>query len=253
MTRKKARKGSSGDRRRKVRSTLDHMGTTGDKVLKFFGPFLLFILAAGVMFILLDKDTTIKVVGLMLAYMVPPAGKETIIPAAIIVGDLNWVIISLAIAYQDIITALFLVYNFDYARKIPILGPWIARFEKANANVLNEKKWFSSLVFLGLVFFVVVPFQGSGGVGGSVMGRVIGMKPWRVFLAISTGAIMGCLTIGYIAKTLGDALFDSLKTTEAKVIGTIVIIVVILSFYFLLRRYKAKRRAVQGTVSDEEE
>jgi hypothetical protein len=229
------------------------MGSTGEKVLKFFGPFLLFFLAAGALFILLDKDTTLKVIGLMLAYMVPPAGKETIIPAAVIVGDLNWVLISLAIAYQDIITALFLVYNFDYARKIPLLGPWIVRFEKANANVLNEKKWFRNLIFVGLVLFVVVPFQGSGGVGGSVMGRVVGMKPWRVFLAISTGAIMGCLTIGYIAKTLGDALFDNLKTTEAKVIGTIVVIVVILSFYLALRRYKAKKKKVVDDVSDEEE
>ena len=52
------------------------------------------------------------------------------------------------------------------------------------------------------MLFVMVPFQGSGGLVGSILGRLIGMKPMNTFIAISSGAIVGCLLIAYFADAV---------------------------------------------------
>jgi hypothetical protein len=56
--------------------------------------------------------------GLMVAYILPPAGKETVIPAGIALG-IPWYYMALSIAMIDIETGLFMVLNFDMAYKIP--------------------------------------------------------------------------------------------------------------------------------------
>jgi len=58
------------------------------------------------------------------------------------------------------------------------------------------------LRFIGIMLFVMVPFQGSGGLVGSIVGRLIGMKPWNIFFAISTGSVAGCLMIAYFADVI---------------------------------------------------
>jgi len=72
----------------------------------------------------------------MFAYFFPPLGKESIIPIGvsggeitiplynqqIIVTSINPLIMALTIAFIDIVVALFLVWNYDLAEKIPIIG-----------------------------------------------------------------------------------------------------------------------------------
>jgi hypothetical protein len=244
MARKKKGKSSKKDTEKE---------TPGKRALKLFGPFMTAGIVIGLMYLVLDRTTFIRLVLLMGAYMVPPAGKETIIPAAVLALDIDFVLISLSIAFVDIVTALFLVWNFDLARKVPLLGPWMSKFEKSNANVMKEKKWLKGLAYGSLIMFVIVPFQGSGGIGASVMGRIVGMRPWTVFSAITIGAITGCLLIGYIAKTIGTKLFSVLQTTQAKVIGSIIALIVVISIFYFLRRSKKKKDRIGEVNSGDEE
>ncbi|RKY96171.1 MAG: hypothetical protein DRQ06_02055, partial [Candidatus Hydrothermota bacterium] len=62
--------------------------------------------------------------------------------------------------------------------------------------------WVKPLRFVGIMLFVMVPFQGSGGLVGSILGRLIGMKPWNIFFAISMGSITGCLLIAYFTEAI---------------------------------------------------
>lgn len=226
---------------------------TRTKVLRFFGPFGLFFLLIGIILILEGWDRFALLTGLMIAYEFPPAGKESIIPAGILIWDVHWLLMALLVAFMDVITALFLVWNFDYARKIPLLGKWIEKFEDSNADILDRKGWMRKAAFVGLILFVMFPFQGSGGVGGSVLGRVIGMRPMRVFQAITAGAVIGTITIGYITVTVGSALFASLRTTEAKVIGVVIFIAVITVFGVLYNRNKKRTLERERKRIEEEE
>jgi uncharacterized membrane protein len=225
-----------------------------DKALKLGGPFLGFFIGIGILFLYYPWQTALTLFTLMIAYMVPPAGKETIIPFGILVWGLNWIVVSLVITFIDMIAALFLVWNFDYAKKIPLLGPWIRNFERDNANIMKEKKWLQGLTYIGLVFFVFVPLQGTESVGGSVLGRILGLRPWTVFSAILVGSITGSLATAYIAMSIGTALLSVLTTPLAKIITGVSLLGAFAVVSYFLWWYRKKKKAKKATqVMDEEE
>jgi hypothetical protein len=132
--------------------------------------------------------------GLMVAYLLPPAGKETVIPLGIALG-IPWWYMALSIAMIDIETGLFMALNFDLAYRLPLLGPVLSDLTKKTQQVLDDHRWIASLWFFAIVLMVMVPVLGSGGVRGSVAGKLLGMNTLLVFLAILAGALIGCFGI----------------------------------------------------------
>ena len=224
-----------------------------DQALKLGGPFLFYLIVLGIMFIAFGRDQALTLFGLMIAYVVPPAGKETIIPIGILVLDLDWVLVGLCITLVDVVTALFFVWNFDYAKKIPLLGPWIINFEKENSNVMTEKRWLQGMTYIGLVFFVFVPLQGTEGVGGTILGRILGLRPWTVFSAILVGSLTGSLVTAYIAVQVGTALLDVFNSTQSKVIAGIIALVAFGLISYALWRFKKNKRKGRGKAGRDEE
>jgi len=209
---------------------------------KFFTPFLL---GFGVYWIWsLFSDNLFKIWPFLVAYFFPPFGKETVIPIATkFAGDsltvpllnlhleplgIDPLAIALAVAFIDIVVALFLVWNYDLAKKIPLIGKFMIKAENLGKGSSDRYSWFKSLRFIGIVLFVMVPFQGSGGLVGSIVGRLFGMKPWTTFFAISVGAITGCLLIAYFTQAILYVFKDYLLVVFIVVIITIVA----LMFYF---------------------
>jgi hypothetical protein len=195
---------------------------------KFFAAPVLFLSAFGVLFVTLDPVAFKVVAGSMLAYFFPPLGKETVIPAEITFG-IDPFIAAIAIAYVDIMVALFLLWNYDFAKLIPLLGVWMDKFEKKSIEKTKNKFWMKGLSFVGITLLVIVPFQGTGGVAASIVGRLIGLGKYIVFIAITIGAITGCLIIAYIADAIRTALIQSFTLTLAILIS--VAIVVVLFFW----------------------
>ena len=136
---------------------------------------------------------------------------------------------ALSIAFVDIVVALFLLWNYDFAKKIPIIGNFMDKVEKIGRSSSDKYSWIKPLRFLGLILFVMVPFQGSGGLVGSIVGRLIGMKPWNTFFAISLGAIIGTLLIAYFSEAIlsvfvKNFLFGLLIVIILLVIGIMVFV-----------------------------
>jgi hypothetical protein len=75
-----------------------------------------------VMYAVLGLGQAAIVMGLMVAYILPPAGKETVIPLGIALG-IPWWGMALAIAMVDIETGLFMALNVDLVYRIPLVGP----------------------------------------------------------------------------------------------------------------------------------
>ncbi len=189
---------------------------TSVKLAKFFLPFTIAGLVILILNLLVDTESSGKLFFLMFAYFFPPLGKESVIPIGVSGGELNIPIINqhivvsainplimaLTIAFVDIIVALFLLWNYDLAKKIPLVGKFMIKVESIGKSSSDKYSWMKPLRFIGIVLFVMVPFQGSGGLVGSIVGRLIGMKPWNTFFAISAGAIIGCLLIAYFAEAI---------------------------------------------------
>ncbi len=170
-------------------------------LIKFVIPFNI---AAGVIFIMyltLDSATFVKVIAMMTAYFIPPAGKESVIPIAVAAG-VHPALAASSIAFIDIVTALFLVWNFDHLKRVPVLGETIAAMGERGGMILKERHWMRRFAFTGIVLLVIVPFQGSGAVMSSIIGRMMGMDPYRVFIAIAIGALAGCFGIAYLTDVI---------------------------------------------------
>jgi hypothetical protein len=132
--------------------------------------------------------------GLIIAYLLPPAGKETVIPVGIALG-IPWWYIALSIVMVDAIAGLFMALNFDLAYRIPYLGPLLSDLTKQMQQFIAGHPWFASLWFFAIVTMVMIPVFGSGGVRGSIAGKLLGLSTTLTFLAILAGSLIGCFGI----------------------------------------------------------
>lgn len=166
-------------------------------MVKFFTPFIIGFGGIAILYLLLSQSDFIKISKWMVLYFLPPLGKESVIPAAILNDNLNWAMVAIVIAFVDVVAALFLAWNFDLAKKIPLIGAFIRRLEAKGTDLMDKRPWVEKFTFLGVVLFVVVPFQGSGAVGGTITGRALGLTPLKVWLAVLCGALLGCFAIAF--------------------------------------------------------
>jgi len=66
-----------------VNQKLNSLGPLGTRVLKLSLPFLIIALYLVILRFLLSNDDFMTIAGLMFLYVIPPAGKETIIPIGV--------------------------------------------------------------------------------------------------------------------------------------------------------------------------
>jgi uncharacterized membrane protein len=219
----------------------------GIMLVQFFLPWVIAISEISILWVFLEEKVFQTLGFWMTVYFFPPLGKESVIPAAIglssVPGMPDWLLsidpllIALAIASIDIIVGLFLVWNFDFAKKIPLLGKFITKLECKGGDILSKNKYIEALSFVGVTLFVIVPFQGSGAVGASIIGRAIGMNPYKVWFAIILGAISGCLLIAFAFNTFKVIFYQNW------IVGLIILvaIVIIVVIYFLVIRKRNKK------------
>jgi len=200
---------------------------------KFFIPIILGSGAFAIIGLLLEEAMRVKYWPLITGYFFPPLGKESIIPLGVGFG-IHPLVMALSIAFVDIVVALFLVWNYDLAKKIPFVGKFITKVEEKGRNVEQKYSWIKPLRFIGIILFVMVPFQGSGGLVGSIVGRLIGMKPWNTFFAISLGAVIGCLLIATFAQAF--LIFAEINTLLTLILVGVIVVVIIL--YFVIKKRK---------------
>jgi uncharacterized membrane protein len=203
-------------------------------ISKFFIPIILCISIYGFIGMIFEENLRLKYWSLISAYFFPPLGKESVIPAGVAFG-FNPLAMALSIAFIDIFVALFLLWNYDLAKKIPLVGKFIEKIENIGKNSSNKYAWVKPLRFIGIILFVIIPFQGSGGVVGSIIGRLFGMKPLNTFLAISIGALFGCILVAYFTEALLKIFQTNLM--QGLLIFLIILITAIM-IYIYIENYK---------------
>jgi uncharacterized membrane protein len=212
-------------------------------IVKFFLPIDVGLLGLLIIVLTLSRAIWSKLLPLMGLYLFPPFGKESVIPIGVFGGNLtipilNWhittvpidpAIMAISIAFIDIIVSLFIVWNYDLAKKIPVFGRFMIKVENLGRKAVKESRWIKPLRFFGIMLFVMIPFQGTGGVVGSIAGRLIGMKPLETWLAVSAGAITGCAILSYLYNIVLNINI---------ILGLILILILVLStvIYSLHRR-----------------
>lgn len=164
------------------------------RVFTLFFPVALAVSFAFVLFVTLPQALYPLMTGLMVAYLLPPAGKETVIPVGIALG-IAWWYMALVIVAVDMIAALFMALNFSLLYRVPLLGPLLFDLTKTTRQLLLSHSWLASLWFFAIVIMVMVPVFGSGGIRGSIAGRILGLPPLLTIFAIGAGSLIGCFAM----------------------------------------------------------
>lgn len=162
-------------------------------LLKLLMPFAI---AGGIAFVILEaygQEVANKLAATFVLYWFNPLGKEVGIPFALspvpapaIDPALTWAFI----VGIDLITALFFVWNYDHVLRMPYFGRFFAWVErKGNATVV-KRPWIGRLAFFGLTLYATLPLEGTGAIGGSVVGRAIGLDAVRTFFAVGLGSVI---------------------------------------------------------------
>ncbi|MDT8358224.1 MAG: small multi-drug export protein [Methanomicrobiaceae archaeon] len=189
-------------------------------VLKAALPLLLAGILLLFLSLLLPRQGLYTMMGLIFLYMIPPLGKESVIPMGIGLG-IPWWLMALTMTVLDLLGGLFVTWNFYFSCRIPYLGPWIARTMKGGRAFFDARPWLERLYFIGLILFVMVPFESSGGISAAILGRMMGMRPVHVIACIAIGAGISCTAIALAS----DTVILLLKTDI--VLGIIAILIIL--------------------------
>ncbi|MDD1672842.1 MAG: small multi-drug export protein [Methanomicrobiales archaeon] len=189
-------------------------------------------------YLILPSERALILGGLMIAYYIPPTGKESIIPVGIILG-IPWWLMAITVVVQDVITCLFMILNLDIAFHIPYLGPWIYRFLAKGKEYIAKWPWLSRWKMWGLAFFVLLPFQGTGGTGAPLVGWMMGLTPGRILFAVGLGASLEALFFALGSELVWVLVFSNF--TLALVALAILLFVVFLAYYLFQFRSGRER------------
>jgi uncharacterized membrane protein len=169
---------------------------------------------------------------LMLAYSLPPLGKESVIPTGIALG-IHPGIVLLLVTYIDITFALFLLWNYELLHKIPLCGRVLTRVENTGVALWNERPWLNRLAVIGLALFVFIPFHGTGATTSALLGRVVGMQSMKTFFAILIGSISSAVFV--------ICFSDAILFLFGREILLIAAFVVIVAVFLLFLRKKLRK------------
>jgi len=103
--------------------------------------------------------------------------------------------------FFSLATAFFYSFNLDLLERLPKLGPRLRLMRRSMRATLERKPWIRRWALFGVGFFVLLPLPGSGTLGGSIMGRLIGLSRLGSFLAVAAGGTLVCVAYGWFGAT----------------------------------------------------
>jgi hypothetical protein len=206
--------------------------TTGMKLFKVLIPFAIPAVIFAILFLFMDYGRFLQLGGLALGYLFPPFGKESIIPIGIGAGFTKWQMTGL-IFMVDVVCAMFISWNLPLAKKIPLIGRLLTWLERKGSEILADNPALMTGAWFALVLFVMVPFQGSGGITASIVGRAIGMRASYVISAVALGALISGFLIGTAAEIGWEAIRSDLVNGMIMVLMGVLAALVALLFFRL--------------------
>ncbi len=171
-------------------------------------------------------------------------GKFAILQSAVVSHGLNeWELASL-VAYMDISVATVLVYNLPRLYRLKRIGPTLEDLAEHGLYMLERQRWLGRVTFVGVVAFVMFPLTGTGAIGGSIFGRLLGLSPRRTLVAIAMGALIGSFGMAAFADAVNRFFTPELRASwEFRITGAAVLGLMIFAVWHRGRRITRELRA----------
>ena len=150
--------------------------------------------------------------------------------------------LGLVIWIMDTCTALLVVYALEGFYRIRAIKRGLEKIHYNAHLVLKAYPRIRRGAVIGLVLFVLFPIAGTGAVGASFIGILLGMNRFVLIGAVSLGGCLGGFLMAWVAVHFGNALqrFQQMQTDPALkyvFIGAIAVIAFCV-VWFLSRAYR---------------
>jgi len=149
------------------------------------------------------------------------------------------------VAYMDISVAVILVYNLPRLYRLPRLGPTLEDLAEHGLFLLEQHPWLRRITIVGVVAFVMFPLTGTGAIGGSIFGRLLGLGPRRTMASISVGACLGSFGMAAFGTTIADIFTEEevRSSWQFKASGLVALVLMVVLVWWRGRRVTQQLRA----------
>ncbi len=150
------------------------------------------------------------------------------------------------VSWMDAFVAILLVFHAGFIFKLPKIGPKLLALREEGEFFMSVQPWMRRFAFLGLVAFVVIPIAATGSIGGSILGRMLGMSRLATISAIAVGTLLGNSVMLLAGKALSKIPFFDPHNPLSLLAGVVVIagLIVFLNLHYkrLKRRWRDDAR-----------
>jgi uncharacterized membrane protein len=158
--------------------------------------------------------------------------------------------LGLVIWVMDSVTVLLLVYSFQILYRIRWMRSSLEKIHQNAELVLHAFPFLQRVTLIGVVLFVLFPIAGTGAIGGSFIGMILGFHRFTLIACVSVGGFLGGMGMGYATVHFQSAVETLQKYQSSPLLIGGLIAVLLLLLFLLTRAYhkaikKAKEERVQ--------
>lgn len=141
--------------------------------------------------------------------------------------------LALLVLALDTMWAIVLTWHAGVLFHVPWIGGRLKAAVMEGCHLLKKNRWMRRVTLGAVLLFVMLPVSSTGSIGGSLLGRLLGLSRTATLLSVLTGSILG----GAVMLAGAEALSPLFRTTSPLLrYGGIAVIAIF--FTVLAARYR---------------
>mgnify|MGYP000297765073 CR=1 FL=1 len=140
--------------------------------------------------------------------------------------------LALLVFFLDTVAAVLIVFHMSVVFHLPVVGVRIRTLVEEGRQLVQSQKWMKRLTVAGVVAFVMFPLAATGSVGGSILGRLLGLSHFGTLAAVITGSILGCSTMYFGASLISTWLDRDDPVVQIAGLAIVVALVILLTLRY---------------------
>lgn len=92
---------------------------------------------------------------------------------------------------MDVIWAVVLTWHAGALFKLPWMGPRLKASVQEGTLLVRHHRWMRNLTVAAVLMFVMLPVSSTGSIGGSLLGRLLGLRKITTLMVVIIGSILG--------------------------------------------------------------
>jgi len=85
-------------------------------------------------------------------------------------------------------SSLFLTVNYDLLEEVPHFGKFVKNIRKKAEEMIEKHELIENISYLGMYWLMFLPLYGTGPMTMSIVGRILSLEWWKVWITISLSA-----------------------------------------------------------------